>query len=108
MPLSNTQLRKLDPDDLVILVIEEASELIQAACKVRRFGFEGGHPERKDGQDTRNIDELCQEAEQACATARILGAKFGINYARTCDLRQVAAEKMWGSEARPDAAGKPQ
>ena len=98
MPLSDRQLSRLSPDELVIIIIEEAAEVLQAATKAMRFGLEGKHPDREDA----NVVELCGEAEQVGAAARILGANFGINYAATCDRRQRDAERMWGDEATKD------
>lgn len=94
MPLSDPQLRRREPDELMVLLLEETAELLQALCKAQRFGFAESHPNR----ETTNIEELCAEAEQVGATARILGAKFGINYGETCDARQRAAEAMWGAD----------
>ena len=90
MPLLDEDLSKMDENELLVLVIEEAAEVIQAACKCRRFGLGESW---KEGDDS-NIQALCSEAEQMDATTRVLGAKLGINYGRTCYLRNIAAKKQ--------------
>ena len=97
MPLSDKHLKALTKEQLVTLAIEEAAEIIQAACKVQRFGFEGHHP--KDTKwETSNALALCKEGEQCGAILRILGGKLGINYGELSLQRTDEANEMWGKE----------
>lgn len=90
MAMTDNQLRNLSADELVTIIIEEASETIQAACKAVRFGLDGFHP---DEPDVNNLLLLCREAEQTGSAARILGAKFGIKYGDIVDARTLADTK---------------
>ncbi len=60
MSLTKQQCKQLKSQDLLTLIIEEASEVIQAATKVRRFGPHERHPERL----TPNFMELLIEGYQ--------------------------------------------
>lgn len=44
MELTNAQKERLD------LLQEECAEIIQAVSKIKRFGFEGKHPRKPEGQ----------------------------------------------------------
>lgn len=48
--------------ELTDKVIEECSEVIQAVCKVKRFGWFNYHPDRPESN---NLDELRQEMDDA-------------------------------------------
>ena len=100
MPLSDQDLREKTQDQLLILAIEEASEVIHAACKAMRFGFGGFHP--KDTKfEKSNGYALCVEAEQLGAICRILGAKLGFRYEDICQARRDAAVRQ--KEVFPNA-----
>lgn len=92
MPLTKETLRTLTDDELLNLAIEEASEIIKAALKAKRFGLSDRHP-FKSGADT-NIMKLALENVQVGNIVRILGARYGINYAQTCtEVERRAAEQ---------------
>ena len=90
MPLSDEDLHKHTKAQLVVQAVEEASEVIQAACKAMRFGLDGHHPEDTKWE-TSNVHALCTEGEQLGAILRVLGAKAGISYSELVDTRHKAA-----------------
>jgi hypothetical protein len=96
MPLSDEQLEAMTPDELLILVLEEAGETIQACTKAMRFGLDGHHPDRPD---TSNLHELCAETEQLATTVRILKTKCGVPSGMSDDL-DVAIVAEWLQKRR--------
>lgn len=95
MPLSDKHLAALSKEELVTLAIEEASEIIHAACKIQRHGFT---PTGPDGTEYDNGRDICVEGEQCGAVLRALGAKLGINYGELCDQRAAKANEIWGQD----------
>jgi NTP pyrophosphatase (non-canonical NTP hydrolase) len=75
--LPPTSLRQAQTNYLLDKLQEEAAEVIQAVSKIRRFGENNSHPERK----TTNKQELIIELEDLLA---ILAA---LEYAQYLDLK---------------------
>ena len=75
--LPPTSLRQAQTNYLLDKLQEEAAEVIQAVSKIRRFGENNSHPERK----TTNKQELVTELEDFLA---ILAA---LEYAKYVDLQ---------------------
>lgn len=96
MPLSDKHLMALSKEELVTLAIEEAAEIIHAACKIQRHGFA---PTGPDGTEYDNGRDICVEGEQCGAVLRILGGKLGINYGELSIQRTLEANETWG---KPD------
>lgn len=55
-----TELKKIDK------VIEECSELIQALCKVRRFGWFNSHPCNPRKTNLEHVEEEMCDVNSAC------------------------------------------
>ena len=53
MKITPSQAERLD------VLIEEAAEVIMAACKIQRFGFESYHPDHVEGPN--NLENLHNE-----------------------------------------------
>lgn len=62
--LTNAQTERLD------LLIEEAAEIIHAASKIKRFGFEGSNPFNRDAHSNRSHLEI--EIGGLCAVLDLL------------------------------------
>ena len=75
--LPPTSLRQAQTNYLLDKLQEEAAEVIQAVSKIRRFGEDNSHPDRK----TTNKQELVTELEDLLA---ILAA---LEYAQYLDLK---------------------
>lgn len=59
-------------NDGLTLLIEEASEVIQACTKIQRFGPNSSHPLHPDGRPN-NMDCLIQEIGDVLKIAQLLG-----------------------------------
>lgn len=84
MALTDDQLREHSADQLLDLLIEEASEVIHAASKAKRFGHRGSHPSYNGGRS--NADGIAREMEQLRQTFRIYCGKVGMNYGDTLQV----------------------
>lgn len=72
---------------LLVCLIEEAAEMIQATCKALRFGLGGEH---KDG--TGNLQKIADECGDVCAIREMLNAEgvylSGFTGAQTSNKRE--------------------
>jgi len=69
---------------------EESSEVIQAVSKIRRFGPDNHHPDRK----TTNKQELIQELEDFLALVAVLEAQGYFNLTQSRDKIKAKAEAL--------------
>jgi len=74
--LTDKELRELSSDELSLMAMEEAAEVIQAASKMKRFGLLGHHPDKTE----LNVTAFFREFHQLKQTVRIFCGKVGINY----------------------------
>lgn len=68
------QLETFTNSTILDLALEEASELIHAICKARRFGL-----------TLDNFNHLCDEHLQVSDYIRFLHGRLGINYGETLE-----------------------
>ena len=85
-------------------LIEECSELIQAVCKAKRFGWGASHPDRKD---TNNFIEIVTEFDDVKKTYDELIEKL---FCKTCKGLGVIGgfdkgDNAFISEDCPDCGG---
>ncbi len=82
--LSDKELKEFTADELSLMAMEEAAEVIHAASKMKRFGLLGSHPDR----DELNVTAFFREFHQLQSTVRIFCGKIGVDY------RNVAAGQL--------------
>jgi NTP pyrophosphatase (non-canonical NTP hydrolase) len=70
---------------------EEAAEIIQAVSKIRRFGPDNHHPERK----TTNTQELIGELEDLLALLAALEAKKVFDLTLSQDNIRTKFKSIW-------------
>jgi hypothetical protein len=107
MPLTKETLRTLADDELLDLAIEEASEIIKAAIKAKRFGLPDRHPFKPNADS--NVIDLALENVQIGNIIRILTARYDINYGQMCVEveRRAAEQEAHGVGFRYTAPAKP-
>lgn len=90
MPLTIEAIRQLSNAEVLDLIIEEASELIHAASKAKRFGSNGKDP--MTGEP--NFKTLIAEAVQLNDLCRVYCAQQGENWGDWSDRVAVAARRQ--------------
>lgn len=81
MPLTSLQMKELTHAKLLVKIMEEGGEVIQATAKVYEFGPQQHHPQRTSS----NIEELIMEHEQQRALIIELCGRVGITYGMAMD-----------------------
>jgi hypothetical protein len=74
--LSDKELQEHTADQLSLMAMEEAAEVIQAASKMKRFGLLGHHPNSEE----LNVIAFFREFHQLQSTIRIFCGKIGVDY----------------------------
>lgn len=92
MPLTMDTIRKLSTDEVLALIMEEASELIHAASKARRFGDYGSHPSYNGGAP--NFQAVIHEAVELNNLCRAYCAAKGENWGDWSDRVASKAERQ--------------
>lgn len=90
-------LEKLTCDELLVILIEECAEIIQAATKCQRFGFMGNHVEsygRNDYKLAYEIGDLLGVVNQLVADGQI-HEEIAAEAARTKIGRALEAKRMY-------------
>lgn len=75
MNLERFPLDSEDMDGLLTRLIEECSEVIQAATKIKRFGENNHHPERPE---RKNIHELFDEISDVFKVVEEISLRHGV------------------------------
>jgi hypothetical protein len=85
--LTDLEISNLSNHELLDNIVEESSEVIQAVCKLRKFGAQSHHPDRT----TTNTEDLLAEYEQVRAAmiefCRRSGAAYGIQMTAFAESR---------------------
>jgi len=92
MPLTMDAIRRLNTDQMLALVMEEAAELIHAASKARRFGDRDGHPTYNDGAP--NFEAVIREAVELNNLCRSYCAAMGENWGDWSDKVALKAARQ--------------
>lgn len=90
---------KLTRDELLVLLIEECAEVIQAATKCLRFGFDADH----DVGYGRNDHQLAKECGEVAACCQALGLdeEIGEKAFEAKIPRAEAAKEKFGRSMSP-------
>lgn len=93
---------KLNEEELLCQLAEEASELAQAALKLRRV-YEGSNPARTTGE--RALNNLHEEIADVKLTLKVLGLDGPNDRAKHAHIMQVKATR-WARELEKLGRGK--
>lgn len=99
MALSEEQLARLTPDELLDCIIEEAAEVIQAAQKVRRFGPTQSHASYHDGAPNHMIVHI--EGKQIEMALRHYASRYGERSADMVHHLRFMDEHLFAKLYRP-------
>lgn len=78
-------------EEVLILLQEECGELIQAACKVMRFGENGKNPE---GPDITNLEHLQIEIADVLAAVKLLFDEIPLDDKKMMLLAEAKIKKF--------------
>lgn len=84
--LNDSQEERLD------LLIEEAAEVIQMACKIQRFGYDSSHPNYKD---IPNKQLLTKELGDLLFAIDLLVENFDLDYDELIKAQCDKNDRVW-------------
>lgn len=89
---------KLDPEQVerLVMLMEEAGEVVQAASKIIRHGYSSYHPDRTGN----NRDDLSHEVKDFIAVASALGAKEEIDLKDADGPYSENGSKRWDKKLK--------